>query len=347
MERRRHSLLRGGCLVLLTVQTSALILVMRHSLRSSRFIPSSVVVTVEVVKLALAFLIELFTGHTSHPSAVFRALRYDFLRNKSQVLALAIPAFLYAIQNNMSYFALARLSAVSFQVLQQLKILTTALMAGWLMGKEISRQHWVALLLLTSGVIFVQLSNVSGKQNGAAGNSEAWMGFLAMLANSLSSGFAGIYFERLMKSASFPLRKPSLRRTISVIIQVDKPTRSVWIQSIELGVFGLLFSVMMAIWNDGSVIIQNGFFSGYDKMALLVVGMQACGGILVAMVVRYADSILKAFATSASIVLSSFITFGLLGQKVAPSFLMGATLVVLSVYIYAKADRLQMDVKRQ
>jgi UDP-sugar transporter A1/2/3 len=205
----------------------------------------------------------------------------------------------------------------------------------------------MALLLLTVGVVFVQLSNVSDKQNGAAGSSEAWMGFLAMLINSLSSGFAGIYFERLMKSPIFPLRKPALRRTLSVIIRVDKPSRSIWIQSIELGIFGLFFSIIMAIWNDSTAIMQDGFFSGYDKVTLFVIGMQACGGILVAMVVRYADSILKAFATSASIVLSSFITFGLLGQKVVPSFLMGAVLVIISVYIYAKADRLQMEIKRQ
>jgi len=38
---------------------------------------------------------------------------------------------------------------------------------------------------------------------------------------------------------------------------------------------------------------DTGFFTGYDSTTLMVIGMNAAGGLLVAMVVKYADSILK------------------------------------------------------
>lgn len=352
-EEKRSLYFRLSCLILLTVQTSALILFMRHSLHNSKYIASSVVVTVEVAKLILAFLAELISQPPFRrtPMTVLKSLWRDFDHNRRQVLRLALPALLYAVQNNLGYFALARLSAVSFQVIQQLKILTTALMAVWMMGRRLCNYHWVALCLLTIGVIFVQLANVSGKHYSAptdVSSGAAWTGFAALLANSVSSGFAGIYFERLVKGSGPTPRPPNLRRTLSSIIKGERHVRTIWLQSIELGIFGLLFSLLVAFWGEGGQQIrQSGFFFGYDRMTWMVVAIQACGGMLVAMVVRYADTILKAFATSASIVLSSIITYGILGQELSGGFLVGATLVIISVYVYAMADRSQTGAKQE
>ena len=49
-------------------------------------------------------------------------------------------------------------------------------------------------------------------------------------------------------------------------------------------------------------------FKGYQLSVVIVVLLSSGGGLLVALVVKYADNILKGFATSVSIVVSSIIS---------------------------------------
>ena len=46
-------------------------------------------------------------------------------------------------------------------------------------------------------------------------------------------------------------------------------------------------------FQDGSVISEKGFFTGYDNFVWFTVMQNALGGLLVAVVVKYADNILK------------------------------------------------------
>ena len=68
----------------------------------------------------------------------------------------------------------------------------------------------------------------------------------------------------------------------------------------------------------------------------MVVLNQALGGLIVAVVVKYADNILKGFATSVSIVLSGIVSFLWLQFQPSASFMVGASLVMTSVYAYGR-----------
>lgn len=396
--RKRALLMSALCLVLLAGQTSGLILLMRYTLNHRRQQPNSqgysaasVVVSVEVVKLVFSLIMELTMGAGARtPARVLHTLLQDIRHHLGLTLRLAIPAALYALQNNLSYYALARITAVSFQVIQQLKILTTAFFAVLLLSKRLSWRHWIALGLLTMGVIFVQLSNVIHREGGSgesgADNTtstavmDAWLGFLVMVVNSLSSGFAGVYFEKLVKggaSAHPPRPEPPIRPILEVMHATDgedadsnaggqdsseegphhpspSPRRSLWIQSLELGIFGLAFSLLILAIEWGNVQRVGGFWAGYDGLTYAVILMQALGGLLVALVVRYADSILKAFATSVSIAFSAILSHLLrleqsssnpLGEHsnwtLSWSLLAGSALVGIALYLYAVADNLQ------
>ena len=69
-----------------------------------------------------------------------------------------MPAFLYTLQSNVLYIALSNLDPAFFQVLYQLKILTTALFSITLLGRKITAGQWGSLLVLTSGVALVVLA---------------------------------------------------------------------------------------------------------------------------------------------------------------------------------------------
>ena len=55
---------------------------------------------------------------------------------------------------------------------------------------------------------------------------------------------------------------------------------------------------------DGKEVLERGFFDGYNGIVWTTVLFQASGGIIVALCVKFADNILKNFATSISILLS-------------------------------------------
>lgn len=310
-------------LLVLAIQNAALTLLMKVSRGpSSGYRPSTVVCTVEVVKMAAALLLEAILSQGLSPKRTLLALFADIQAAPSDFFRLAVPAVLYAVQNNLCYLALGHLSALSYQVTYQMKIITTAIFSVALLGKRLGHRHWAALLILTAGVVVAQLSSSQG--NSTAGEeARPWLGFAVLLGNSISSGYAGVYFEQLSKARA----RSSTRQ------------RSLWLQSVQLGCLALPCSLAVAfLGNDRSGILADGFFHGYTRLTWLVIALQALGGLLVAVVIRYADNIQKAFATSLSIVLCSLVSAGLLGHVLPPGLILGAALVAASVILYAKAE---------
>ena len=77
---------------------------------------------------------------------------------------MAIPAGLYCLQNNLAYVAISNLDGPSYQLLYQLKLLTTALFSVIMLRKTLGYHQWASLVILGLGVGLVQLS--SGSSSG-------------------------------------------------------------------------------------------------------------------------------------------------------------------------------------
>ena len=159
--------LRYLSLMVLVIQNTVLILLMRAS-RSrtdgqtgSLYIASTVVVLIELVKIATCLLLEC---RRLRPAQVFPSLRVlsTILRECAQTDALhmIIPSGLYAIQNNLLFVALSHLDALTYQITYQLKILTTALFSVLLLKRKLSWIKWLSLCILISGVVLVQYKAV-------------------------------------------------------------------------------------------------------------------------------------------------------------------------------------------
>lgn len=139
------------------------------------------------------------------------------------------------------------------------------------------------------------------------------VGIIAVVISCLSSGFAGVYFEKILKGSS----------------------ASVWMRNVQLGIFGMALGMLGLWWNDGAAIAEHGFLFGYTPMVWTVIFNQAFGGLLVAVVVKYADNILKGFATSFSIIVSTVTSVYLFGFHVDLLFTVGAGMVIGAVYMYS------------
>ncbi|XP_067408484.1 UDP-galactose translocator [Emydura macquarii macquarii] len=230
-------------------------------------------------------------------------------------LKLAVPSLIYTLQNNLQYVAISNLPAATFQVTYQLKILTTAVFSVLMLRKSLSRLQWLSLLLLFAGVAIVQVeqSQTGGESAVGAARQSYAVGLAAVLISCLSSGFAGVYFEKILKGSS----------------------ASVWLRNVQLGIFGTLLGLLGMWWAEGAAVAGRGFFHGYGPLVWGVILNQAFGGLLVAVVVKYADNILKGFATSLSIVASTVASVHLFGFRLDPPFALGASMVIGAVYMYS------------
>ena len=63
--------------------------------------------------------------------------------------------------------------------------------------------------------------------------------------------------------------------------------------------------------------------------------LQACGGLLVAAVIKYADNVLKGLATGVSVVTSTACSMVLFGTPLTTQFGIGAIIILCSVFFFS------------
>ncbi|XP_064371916.1 UDP-N-acetylglucosamine transporter isoform X2 [Dromaius novaehollandiae] len=276
---------------ILVFQTTSLVLTMRYSRtlkeEGPRYLSSTAVVIAELLKILTCVLL-VYKDSKCNLRTLNRVLHDEILNKPMETLKLAIPSGIYTLQNNLLYVALSNLDAATYQVTYQLKILTTALFSVSMLSKKLGVYQWLSLVILMTGVAFVQWpsdSQATAAKEHSAGSQ--FVGLMAVLIACFSSGFAGVYFEKILKETK----------------------QSVWIRNIQLGFFGSIFGLMGVYIYDGEQLSKNGFFQGYNKLTWIVVILQALGGLVIAAVIKYADNILKGFATSLSIILSTLISY--------------------------------------
>ena len=128
------------------------------------------------------------------------------------------------------------------------------------------------------------------------------------------SGFACVWFEKVIKNSG--------------------NQKGIWFANIQLATFGTALGFLVAFQKDFEAIFRNGFFQGYTVHVWVVVALQSAGGLIVSLVVKYADNILKGFACSAAIILASFTSYFLFNFTINSIFVSGTSFVIAAILLY-------------
>lgn len=330
------AIIKYGSLTLLVAQMVGLVLLMRYTRTKGAnvladgtremYLATTAVFMMELEKLLICTVVVFFQSGGSL-SGLASSLYQHIWLSPMEVLKLCIPSLLYTIQNNLLYFALSNLDAATYQVCYQLKILTTALFSVILLRRRFSPSKWFALVLLTVGVTIVQSS---GSADGTIKShavdlqkQNRFLGLVAVLCAACTSGFSGVYFEKILKGAQ----------------------TSLWIRNIQMGLPSIVIALATVYLKDYKTVASSGFFMGYNFWVWTVVIVQAAGGLIVALVVKYADNVLKVFATSFSIIFSCLVSAMLFDFRPNLSFNIGATLVMVSTVLYARPSAVRVKSK--
>mmetsp|Transcript_12615 Transcript_12615/g.34414 ORF Transcript_12615/g.34414 Transcript_12615/m.34414 type:complete len:403 (+) Transcript_12615:63-1271(+) len=291
-------------LAFLVLQNSGASILMRESRSAGAWSPQTAVIMQEAIKAVVCvFLLLRDGGLASVRGALVPSV---------EALKTSVPALLYLLQNNMQYVAVGYLDAATYAVLYQFKILTAALMSVAILRKALSLGQWFALIVLTGGASVVILSQMTGSAAGAAQQGGVITGVIAVLSACMASGLAGVYFEKLLKGS----------------------TMSLWARNLQLALYSLIVG-FAGLYQEGGVdLLGAGFFRGYSTVVWAAIINNALGGLLIAVVIKHADTIMKNFSTTLSIILTMGFSTVCLGTSINAMSILGTALVVYAVFLY-------------
>jgi UDP-sugar transporter A1/2/3 len=306
--------LKTSILIAVCLQNAGYTLIRKYSTMTEDVSSREILFLGEVIKVVISTYFTLENAQTRQEPSSAEGMglkRLQWLVNNS--IKMLVLAGIYGAMNILSFVALQYIGAGEFTICAQLKILSTAGFSVLILRRSLSWTKWRALMLLVLGCILV-VSPSLDKSNKTESEAESgWLqllGYSAVLTEVLLSGFASIYFEKVVKS------------TTEVV--------TIWERNFQLGLYSLMMYGSIMLYDAASR--DRIPWSNWSSLTVLVSTFGAVGGLLVAATLKYADSILKTMAASGAIVLSTLLGWAFLDGPMGLVTCMGggATIIAIS-----------------
>ncbi|KAI8998041.1 nucleotide-sugar transporter-domain-containing protein [Gaertneriomyces semiglobifer] len=295
---------------LITIQVSVG-LVYKLSQRNGKyeFSTASAMTIAEFFKLIMAFFMfstdvcDRRTPFLVRVLSTYKQLQEQL--SKPLVIKLFGLASLYAVNNHVAFATFQLADPGTIQLVKSGSTLISAVLTYCFLARHIASIQWLAIVLQVCGLITTQYNPEAGLHHSVPTYS------LLFFSTAISAA-AGCWNDNLCK-------------TYAVSVHAQNTTLYIAGTALNLA----LFFIRSAFSEE------KGFFEGYDNiMAVLVVFLNACIGIAITMVYKYADNIVKSIAVAVSttiLIIASAVLFN------GPSTILtynGAVIILLSTYLY-------------
>ncbi|NWR67645.1 S35A4 protein, partial [Bucorvus abyssinicus] len=263
------------------------------------FSSASIVVLVELTKLLLSLLFLLTCDRQLLGAAV----------SWHQVAPFALSALLYAANNNLVVHMQLFMDPSTFQLLSNLKIVSTALLYSLFLRQRLGVRRWLALLLLLAAGVSYSCGGLRGPGSPAAMQLHVTgVGLLLLAVYCLISGLSAVYTEAILKAQVLPLS----------------------LQNLFLYCFGVLLNLMGYCWSGA----EGGFLEGFSSWALVIVVSQALNGLIMSVVMKHSSNITRLFVISCSILVNALLSVTLFNLQLTPLFFVAVACIGLAVHLY-------------
>lgn len=299
------------CLILAITgcSTSILIVLSRGDDDTYSYNSATVPFVSELLKLVVCTVIA-FLQYRKDPSSI-SSVRETWVK-------YACIGLLYAILNNLAFFALRYIDPGSMEVLGQVKIPLTAFMFARVFAKEYSNMQITGLSLITGGAMLSRVELVecfwSDEDQGACKSAAIGISILAIMC--CLSTFAGIANEYLLKS---------------------ERNGSLFWQNVQLYTATVVFDLVNAAIQAGQPKDFSRLFEGYTWLTWVLVANLAVVGISVSITLKYADNVVHAIATALAMVLSMMFSVLMTDYVLNVHAVIGILFVLVGVLLYFEA----------
>jgi len=293
----------------LVLQNILVVFTTKYSLRSAAqpYSLTSVVLASEVLKLLVCALNVVYFG------GVIKVL--STLGAGVRQLELGVPAFMYVVQNNLNMYALRGLSPPVFVACNQTKIFATALFGKMILQTGVGRRQMQSLFLLMVGMIVLQLPDEHSVKHESMTHVKYLYGLLSATGAAFSSGFTGVYLEKLFKNSS----------------------ENIWERNMQLALFSTPFALIVFIFDKNPVVLCS--FCGFNRVVIFLVVLQAVGGLLIGLIMLKASALLKCFAVSISLCACALIDSSIKHQFVSSLSALGICCVCGASFLFSTASK--------
>lgn len=275
--------------------------------------------------------------------------------------SFSIPAFLYFVNNNLAVYIQLYMDSTSYQMLSNLKILTTALLYYLIIGKRMSGIKWCSLaILFLSGVLY-SLANMKSLQSFVIDESElraiflshdsvnrlvidqrravvrqrpsesftrksgiyiTETGFVLILVYCVLSGLSGVYNEYLLK-----------------LHYAD----SIYVQNAYLYAYGCVlnfvayFAQSVSARDERLVVdgqVLSDFFDGFSMYTWVIVATQVFNGFLMSVVMKHASNITRLFVISCSLIVTTVLSVLVFSVHLNVYYYSCFAAIMLALYLY-------------
>lgn len=277
----------------------------------------------EVLKLSIAiiFLLRSGTGLTISGVRKFVQNAQQGQTDFSRILRYALPAALYLVNNLIYYTVLPQTSPSLLQVCVLAKLPTTGILHHYMIKRQRNVHAWISLLCLCIGLVIFNIpsTKTDEQQSLLTEAGSAW--YLAPLA-----GFAIACFSALA----------------SISAETSTKTGDFWESQAYLYVWGIVFAIvaypLVPSSRSGGTSSPESVLFGEGMSIVGLVVITSGMGLVVAVVLRARDNILKMIGTAASLVTIAASQYVLLPELRASTFttwrVCGGGIVAISTWCY-------------
>jgi len=278
-----------------------------------KFSPISVNFLTEITKIIFAIVMLFIQARRLNVGDKPLLTVSIFMQAARNNVLLAVPAFLYAINNYLKFIMQLYFNPASVKMLSNLKVLVIAVLLKMIMRRRFSIIQWEALALLLIGISVNQLKSLP-EGSSALGLPVAAGAYLYTLFFVTVPALASVYNEKALKS------------------QFDT---SIYLQNLFLYGYGAIFNFLGLVI---TAIIQGpssfNILEGHSKATMFLICNNAAQGILSSFFFKYADTILKKYSSTIATIFTGVASAVLFGHTLTINFVLGISIVIISMHQY-------------
>ncbi|XP_063784840.1 probable UDP-sugar transporter protein SLC35A4 [Pseudophryne corroboree] len=264
------------------------------------FSSSSVVLLIELSKFVVSIVLLLIWDRRSLQVSVSWRLAAPY----------ALPAILYGANNNLVVHMQHFMDPSSFQVLSNLKIVSTALLYSVVLRQRLSARKWYALFLLMAAGAFYSYGGIQDLEDRSADTHiyVSLPGLLLMLLYCTISGLSAVYTEVTLKTQKLPLN----------------------LQNIFLYSFGIIINWLVHVTGGHG----QSFLDGFSVWVLVIIISQALNGLIMSAVMKHSSNITRLFIISLSMLVNGLLSYLLFQLQLTTLFFLAVLLIGCAVYLF-------------
>ena len=259
----------------------------------------------------------------------FTMMAAQWKENQSVFFKYLLPAASYVVYDNLTFVNLSMSDPVTYVILMQMRLAATGLTWQAIFGKNLNKNQWIAILLLTGACVCQKGGKLlmGGTEEGRNTSVVA----LLLIGLQIACGvFSSVFNEFLLKekgSAGVNLQNMFMY-THSIICNV------VWLIVCPTG------ACKRDLW---SAMQPEELYKMVSPLVVPILLIMASIGIVTSLFIKHLDSIRKTIASAMEIFVDAILALLFFGIRIGPETVLATCMAAGGVLLYSRPQ----EVKKQ